>query len=400
MLTRVPAEAERYNNDPLIFRQISTGLLIDLNDTARRLIADAGAIHTPTLMLTAGRDWVVRQDAQQEFFERLSSPIKRMEAFPTSCHALFHDADRARVFQCIRKFVVERFAEETAESDLDVPAHTWREYQGLGNGGGSRFAVARAGLRLAGHLSDGIATGWRTGFDSGSSLDYIYRNEARGSLGVGRLIDRSYLNTIGWRGIRQRRTNLQEALQWAIQNVHDEGQSVRILDVAAGVGRYVIETIAKTTNIPVQTRLRDYDEQNVGRIRGLADEFRLTEVVAERADAFDRDSFADLQPRPTIGIASGLYELFPSNEMVAESLAGLAEAIEPNGYLIYTNQPWHPQIEFIAGVLRNHRGKPWIMRRRTTAEMDQLVKRAGFHKLNMRIDRWGMFTVSIARRLP
>lgn len=89
MLTRVPEEAERYNDDPLIFRQISTGLLIDLNDTAKRLIADAGAIQTPTLMLSAGRDWVVKQDAQQEFFDGLSSPIKRMEVFPTVCHALF-----------------------------------------------------------------------------------------------------------------------------------------------------------------------------------------------------------------------------------------------------------------------------------------------------------------------
>ena len=82
-----------------------------------------------------------------------------------------------------------------------------------------------------------------------------------------------------------------------------------------------------------------------------------------------------------------------------ESLAGLADAIEPGGHLIYTNQPWHPQVEFIARVLRNREGKPWIMRRRTTAEMDELVRDAGFEKLAMEIDEWGMFTVSIARRV-
>ena len=403
MLTRVPEEAERYNNDPLIFRQISTGLLIDLNDTAKRLIADAGAIQTPTLMLSAGRDWVVKQDAQQEFFDGLSSPIKRMEVFPTVCHALFHDTERAEVFRCIRNFVTERFAETPPDSgapDATTSAHTWREYEALrnGNGGGSRFALARAGLRAAGHLSDGIATGWRSGFDSGVSLDYVYRNQAQGSLGVGRLIDRSYLNTIGWRGIRQRRTNLQTALRSAIQSIYDEGREVRILDIAAGVGRYVIETIASVPNIPVRACLRDYQRENIDRIRALADEFRLEDIVAECKDAFDRASFADFQPLATIGLVSGLYELFPSNDMVAESLAGLADAIEPGGVLIYTNQPWHPQMEFIARVLRNHRGKQWVMRRRTTAEIDQLVARAGFQKLNMHIDRWGMFTVSIARR--
>jgi Putative methyltransferase len=83
---------------------------------------------------------------------------------------------------------------------------------------------------------------------------------------------------------------------------------------------------------------------------------------------------------------------------VLKSLAGLGEAIEPGGYLIYTNQPWHPQVEFIARVLVNREGQPWVMRRRTTAEMDELVRVSGFTKLSMAVDQWGMFTVSVARR--
>jgi hypothetical protein len=106
-----------------------------------------------------------------------------------------------------------------------------------------------------------------------------------------------------------------------------------------------------------------------------------------------------IQPRPTIGIVSGLFELFPSNRDVLTSLNGLADAIEPGGYLVYTNQPWHPQVEFIARVLRNREGEPWIMRRRTTAEMDELVRTAGFEKMNMEVDQWGIFTVSVARRV-
>jgi hypothetical protein len=98
-------------------------------------------------------------------------------------------------------------------------------------------------------------------------------------------------------------------------------------------------------------------------------------------------------------IVSGLYELFPSNAPLRESLAGIADALEPGGLLIYTNQPWHPEVEFIARVLTNREGQPWIMRRRTQAEMDELVRVAGFEKLEMAIDPWGIFTVSIAKRL-
>ncbi len=38
------------------------------------------------------------------------------------------------------------------------------------------------------------------------------------------------------------------------------------------------------------------------------------------------------------------------------------------------------------------------MRRRTTAEMDELVRTAGFEKVTMEVDEWGIFTVSVARR--
>ncbi|HUY87285.1 MAG TPA: class I SAM-dependent methyltransferase family protein [Pirellulales bacterium] len=106
-----------------------------------------------------------------------------------------------------------------------------------------------------------------------------------------------------------------------------------------------------------------------------------------------------MSPKPTIAVVSGLYELFPMNDPIRRSLAGLADAIEPGGLLIYTNQPWHPQVEFIARVLTNREGRPWIMRRRTQAEMDELVREAGFEKLRQEIDRWGIFTVSMARRV-
>ncbi len=107
-----------------------------------------------------------------------------------------------------------------------------------------------------------------------------------------------------------------------------------------------------------------------------------------------------MQPRPTIGVVSGLYELFPDNDAVATSLGGLGDAIAPGGYLVYTGQPWHPQLELIARALTSHRGgAAWVMRRRTQGELDQLVEAAGFRKVAERIDEWGIFTVSLAERV-
>lgn len=106
-----------------------------------------------------------------------------------------------------------------------------------------------------------------------------------------------------------------------------------------------------------------------------------------------------ISPRPTLGIVSGLYELFSENAPTLRSLRGLARAIEPGGFLVYTGQPWHPQLELIARTLTSHRGdRAWVMRRRTQAEMDELVQVAGFSKQEQWTDEWGIFTVSLAAR--
>jgi Putative methyltransferase len=122
-------------------------------------------------------------------------------------------------------------------------------------------------------------------------------------------------------------------------------------------------------------------------------------VSFQRADAFDAEQLALLEPAPDLAIVSGLYELFGDNAMVARSLGGLAAAMLPGSLLIYTNQPWHPQLEMIARCLTSHRGNAWVMRRRSQGEMDQLVMAAGFQKFQQRIDPWGIFTVSVARRI-
>jgi hypothetical protein len=184
---------------------------------------------------------------------------------------------------------------------------------------------------------------------------------------------------------------------------------VHILDIAAGHGRYVLDVVVPSATgdshgkdageRPDSILLRDYVARNVDQGTALIRARRLDAIASfERGDAFDRAGLAAISPRPTIGIVSGLYELFPDNAMVRTSLAGLADALEDDGLLIYTGQPWHPQLELIARGLTSHRGGAWVMRRRTQMELDQLVERAGFRKIDQRIDRWGIFTVSMARR--
>jgi alpha-beta hydrolase superfamily lysophospholipase len=409
-LTHDPARIDSYRTDPLITRPIAVNILLGLYETAERVVADARAITVPTQLLISGADWVVHHAPQHRFFERLGTPIKERHVLPGFYHDTLGEFGRAAAVQKARRFILERFAEPLNRPSLleaDRMGFTRDEADELASPlpalspRGLYWALTRLSMRIGGMLSDGIALGHRTGFDSGSTLDYVYRNKPQGKGALGRLIDRNYLESIGWRGIRQRKLHLEELLRVAMARLDEKDVPTRVIDIAAGHGRYVLEALDGALTKPVSILLRDYSDINVEAGADLIAEKRLAAIATfVKGDAFDRDDLAAVQPRPTLGIVSGLYELFADNTLVRRSLAGLAAAIEPGGYLLYTGQPWHPQLELIARALTSHReGQAWIMRRRTQAEMDQLVEAAGFRKIEQRIDEWGIFTVSLAQRV-
>ena len=155
----------------------------------------------------------------------------------------------------------------------------------------------------------------------------------------------------------------------------------------------------------LHAELRDYEMHNIQALQAKAEQLKISDrVIACQKDAFDAASYQQIEKTSgstvdigfDIAISSGVFELFSDNALPATALAGIYDSLKSGGYLIYTNQPWHPEQEFISKTLNNHRGSSWVMRCRSQAEMDQLVERAGFKKVAMRIDRFGIFTVSLA----
>ena len=401
MLTHDREAAESYARDPLISRAVSVKLLVDMDEMARRIVSDAAVIWTPTLVLSSGRDFVVRRGVQRDFFRRLASPLKEMREYDGFYHDLFHERNRAWPIQHTRDFLARAYGQQPV---VDVRPANQENHEKLSrrpsalSPQGLFWGLQRLFLKIGGRLSDGLRTGWRTGFDSGESLDYIYRNRPSGKTVMGRLIDRMYLNSPGWRGIRQRKRHVEELLRKAILMAGAEGRVVHVFDPAAGGGRYVLDAVSRMGGARVSVTLRDWNRANAERAASLAREMKLEDVTTGQGNAFDRDSLGNLRPRPDVVVVSGLYELFADNGMIRESLAGLAEALGETGYLIYTNQPWHPQLEMIARVLDNRESKPWVMRCRSQAEMDALVREAGFEKMETLMDPDGIFTVSLAKR--
>jgi hypothetical protein len=356
-------------------------------------------------------DWVVHQQPVKDLYEKLGALTKEYHEFEGFFHDTLGEKNRHLPLAKAREFIEKQFSIPFSQPNLikaDLAGYTFDEAEQLKKPLATfslknlYFAATRASIRFGSNMSRGLKLGMDTGFDSGSTLDYVYENKAQSRTfiggALGEIIDRIYLNAIGWRAIRVRKIHNEVMLAKASALLRAEQKPLRIMDIAAGHGRYVLDAALAVKADHVL--MRDYSELNVTAGRAMIQQYGLQDVAQfELADAFDGASIAVVQPKPTIAIVSGLYELFPENDLIQTSLKGVHAALESDGYLVYTNQPWHLQLELISRTLARHRqNKAWVMRRRTQREMDQLVTAAGFEKIDQWSDTWGIFSVSLAKR--
>ena len=406
MLTHDLNEAKKYNEDPLITRDVAVNILLGLYDASTRVINDAGAITTPTLILSAGSDFVVKLSAQRKFFKALGANRKEMKVFPKFFHGVFYEKGKEQCFALARNFI-----QETLQRPLDRTALLSAHHIGYSKKVYDKlllpanpikaafFGFQKVMMNFTGSLSQGMQVGLRTGFDSGLSLDYVYENRARGKTIFGRVIDFFYLNAVGWRGIRQRKIDLEKQIEAAIAQVGPSRKTIRILDVAGGAGRYLLDVAARNRDKNLQFLICDNVEGNLQKGRQTAQELMLENVTFARVDAFTGTGMPEF--KPDIIVISGFFELFGDNDLIRKCIARVVLQSADDAVLIYTGQGYHPQQEMIARTLKNRDGQAWVMRLRSQAELDEIFRAHGFEKNDMAIDQFGIFSVSRAtKKLP
>ena len=253
-LTRDADAARAYDNDPLVSPDISVDVLLGLHDAATRLVADAGAIRVPTLVLTAGSDWVVRAAPQRQFVERLSSPVKEQIVYPGLRHSIFQERQRALPIEETRAFLQRAFADERGAPSLreaDKSGYTKAEFDRLSaplpalSAKRLQFAAIRA--VDAEHRAPEQGRAHRLA--SRLRLRPVARlrlREPRPRLDAPRAACSTGSISIPSAGprIRRRKVHLEELLEATIRQQFPD-RPVHIVDIAAGPGRYLLDTIRK-----------------------------------------------------------------------------------------------------------------------------------------------------------
>ena len=399
VLTHDVAEQNKYNSDKLINKEINAKLLIDLADMGKKLVEDSMAIELPTIIFSAEKDYVVKNSAQKKFFLNLSSKKREFIELENFYHGIIFEKERQKVYKMLDDFIQDVFKNQNISLDTSPREFSRKEYERIALkeyplNEKIFYSIQKFSMRTFGFLSKGMSLGLKYGFDSGISLDYIYKDQADGKLLLGKFIDRFYLNQIGWAGIRERKKNLLTLIEEKINNLGEE--NIKILDVAGGTGNYLFDIKEKYPK--VQILINEFKKSNIEVGEEVIKKNNWENISFVNYDCFDKETYKKINYTPNIVIISGVFELFEDNNMLENTISGVAEILEKNGAVIYTGQPWHPQLKQIALVLNSHKGndKSWLMRRRSEKELDSLFEKYNLKKEKMLIDNNGIFTVSLA----
>ncbi len=260
------------------------------------------------------------------------------------------------------------------------------------------YGLARAFLRSAGRLSDGLALCFDEGLTSGVMLEYIYRNRPSGRLGVGRWMDARFLASPGWQAVRERRALLERTLEREIVARRAEGREISLVDVASGPGDYVLAVLARVGERDVTARCRDLDERWLELGRAKATAMGLASVTFERGDALDRAALTAIRPRPTLVVASGFYDWIVDDRIVRESLGIVFEALEPGGAFALTTQTKNPDLAFLNAVFTDFHHAPLLMRMRDVRTVHGWLEGAGFEIEESVADSRRRYAIALARK--
>ena len=261
-----------------------------------------------------------------------------------------------------------------------------------------RYAAARAASRGGALLSDGLAIGWKCGFDSGPFMAHVYSNRPAGRTPVGRAIDRRLLERRTCVAFRDIRALAQQAVIEAI-DATDTDEPV-VADLAAGPATYLVRGLAERPN--ARAIVGDIDAAALDTARAAAEAAGVADrTTFVQADAFDRDGLKALSTvdcqlstgrSPDVVLELGLYGIYHDDKLIERHFADLANCLGPE-QIVFNVQTTNPEIEHIARVWRNAAGERCVWRLRPLEQILGYAADAGYAPASTTADRHGIYRV-------
>jgi SAM-dependent methyltransferase len=183
--------------------------------------------------------------------------------------------------------------------------------------------------------SEGLRLAVQHGPCSGRVCEYACHNEPQGNGALGRLIDRAFLRSRTWDGLRQRvgttKAMVAEVVEWR----RATNQSTVILDIAAGTARYLREFAREQGGDDLIIAAHDRDPREVVLGRELVAEEGLSNFTFAVGDATDHSSYLTSR-EPDVILAVGLFVHLKHDAAVRTVIQLSFAHLNPGGCFICT----------------------------------------------------------------
>jgi hypothetical protein len=244
------------------------------------------------------------------------------------------------------------------------------------------YAVLGLAMRTIGRLSNGIRLGYATGFDSGTVVDYVYRDEAHGITPVGSAIDRVFLGHPVWRGVRARRRLLVGQLRDAL--AHYERAS--LFDVAAGPGSYLFELP------PGDHWAGDLMDAEVARGRARTAAAGRDDIHFVRSDAFDASTWP--HSRFDVLVASGFFDILTERSDIERLLDAGTRGTTAGSRWVWTVMERHTDLALLSATMIDFHKRPWVAVLRSADDIARLAAVRGWRLERCEREPNGFFAVA------
>ncbi len=235
--------------------------------------------------------------------------------------------------------------------------------------------------------------------DSGLNFDHIYRNTAKGYTRFGILIDRILLNLPSAKATRYRKEKIIEIVNSEIKKNTSKGKKTRIVDLASGPSRYLVELITDKNKDCVEGLCLDVDRRNLEFGRKLA---AGKPLIFKRANVLNLDHYKRLSEKitwvPNLILCSGLYEYLEEDD-VKKSLKDVFVSLDKGGFLLFVTQMGNPNRELLEKLGKIRQGKSWVLFYREPGLLRDWMGQAGFSDIDVKIDPWKMYTFCSGRKI-
>lgn len=229
--------------------------------------------------------------------------------------------------------------------------------------------------------------------DSGINFDYIYRNMAVGYTWFGKIVDRFLLNLPAAKATANRKEEIVNILKKEISKNISLGKKTKIVDLASGPARYIVEVIDDTNKQYVETLCLELDHRSI--------EFGK-KISLDKPILYKKSNILKIASRykavsekakwiPNFIMMSGFVEYQENDSLVLDLLKNVYEYLESKGSFLLVTQMASPNAKLTEKLGTTKDGKGWILHYRTPDLLSKLMAASGFKDIEVKPDKWKMY---------